>query len=343
MTGAEDSFELVVSAGDPQGVGPEVAVQAARIVSAADPSLRIVLVGDAGVWLSAAADAGWPVIRSDEPSSAAISILDVPTTAACTDPPPSGAGGRSALASLDAAVSRVESLPARRALVTAPLSKEAVRMAGYGNFDGHTGYIAARFGITRPIMLFAAPGFRVALATVHVALRRVSEIVTADYLSRFLRILVFELRRRYGIAAPRIDVLGINPHAGEGGAFGDEETTALAPAIRRLQAAGEAVSGPFPADSYFLAGFGGRADCVVAMYHDQGLVAVKSLAFKDAVNVTLGLPLIRTSPDHGTAFGIAGKRAADAAPMAAALREAASLLRAGVPGRESEFPPEAKG
>ena len=341
MNRSGEPLELVVSAGDPQGVGPEVAVKAVRIVSAAEPGVQFVLVGDRAVWRASLADPAWPSIRSDEAPTAPVSILEVSTGDAFADPPPSSAGGRAARASLDAALARVRALPARRALVTAPLSKEAVRMAGDRTFDGHTGYIAARCGTARPIMLFAAPGFRVALATVHVALRRVSEIVTADYLARFLRILAFELRRRYGIPSPRIDVLGLNPHAGEGGAFGDEEHTALIPAIRSLQAAGESVAGPFPADSYFLEGFAGRADCAVAMYHDQGLVAVKSLAFKEAVNVTLGLPLIRTSPDHGTAFGIAGKDAADPAPMAAALREAVRLLRAVVLGRESEIPPEA--
>src|SRR5262249_15547658 len=162
--------------------------------------------------------------------------------------------------------------------------------------------VARACGVAEPVMLFVAPGFSVALATVHLALREVASRVTAAHLSATVRTLARDLERWVGVAHPRIHVLGLNPHAREGGSLGREEIEVIAPAVRALAAEGHAVEGPFPADSYFRPGFQGRSDAVLALYHDQGLVAVKLLAFHDAVNVTLGLPIVRTSPDHGTAF-----------------------------------------
>ncbi|HYC78860.1 MAG TPA: 4-hydroxythreonine-4-phosphate dehydrogenase PdxA [Planctomycetota bacterium] len=334
-------WELVVATGDPQGVGPEVAVEAARGVVREDPELSVSLVGDLEVLRRAGADDAWPLASPDGAVDAPIARIAAPAPRGLEAPPPSAEGGAAALAALEIAFARVRADP-RRALVTAPLSKEAMRRAGVAGFDGHTAWIASRCGVGRPVMLFDAPGFRVALATVHVPLRRVGDLVTASTLARILDVIDHDLRRRFAVAAPRIHVLGVNPHAGEGGAFGDEERVAVAPAIAAARARGLDVEGPFPADAYFLEGFGRRSDCVLAMYHDQGLAVTKALAFREAVNVTLGLPLVRTSPDHGTAFALAGRGAADAAPMVSALRTAARALRATPPGREAEIPPSAR-
>jgi 4-hydroxythreonine-4-phosphate dehydrogenase len=330
----DEAFELTISAGDPQGIGPEVAAAAAAELVREVP-VRVVLVGDPAVWRKSGV-VNVPFLGAADSAREALSILPV-GAAPGSSSAPSAEGGRAAVVALAAALDRVRRDPERRALVTAPLGKDAVRRAGFADFEGHTGYLAAAVGVRRPLMLFACRTFRVALATVHVPLRRVPELVTADELTEFLRHLLYELRRRYGLASPRIDVLGLNPHAGEGGAFGDEERTQIGPAVAALRADGEDVRGPFPADSYFLEGFGAKADCVVAMYHDQGLVAVKSLAFTEAVNVTLGLPFIRTSPDHGTAYAIAGTGTADFRPMKRAMEEALGLLRATPPGRMGDL------
>ena len=210
------------------------------------------------------------------------------------------------------------------ALVTAPVHKGVINEAGIA-FTGHTEYLAQRTGSARAVMMLAADELRVALATTHVPLSAVSAAISIDSLCEIATILARELEARFAIRDPRLAVCGLNPHAGEGGYLGEEELRVIGPAVERIRAAGIRATGPLPADTVFvprtLAGF----DAVLAMYHDQGLPVVKHAAFERAVNVTLGLPLIRTSPDHGTAFDLAGTGRADPGSLAAAVQLASRL------------------
>lgn len=210
------------------------------------------------------------------------------------------------------------------ALVTAPLQKSVINDAGIA-FTGHTEYLAQRSGGARAVMMLTAGELRVALATTHLPLKAVSSAITADSLFDVASILARELEGRFGIRDPRIAVCGLNPHAGEGGHLGDEEVHVITPAVSLMRTAGIRATGPLPADTVFvpqvLAGF----DAVLAMYHDQGLPVIKYAGFERAVNVTLGLPLIRTSPDHGTALDLAGSGRADCGSLAAAVQLAARL------------------
>jgi 4-hydroxythreonine-4-phosphate dehydrogenase len=211
-------------------------------------------------------------------------------------------------------------------MVTAPISKQLMGQAGFA-FPGHTELLAEIAGSGDPVMLLVGGSLRVALATIHLALRDVPAQITRPHLERTLAVVNADLRRRFAIAQPRIAVCGLNPHAGEGGRFGDEEAREIAPAVAAARASGIDAEGPLSADSLFHLAAQGRFDAVLAMYHDQGLGPLKLHAFGHAVNVTLGLPLIRTSVDHGTAFDIAGQGRADAGSMEEAIRLAAELAR----------------
>jgi len=210
------------------------------------------------------------------------------------------------------------------AVVTAPLHKGVINDAGIA-FTGHTEYLAARTASPRAVMLLTSGELRVALATTHLPLRAVSDAISSEGLLEIATILSRALHDSWGIAAPRLAVCGLNPHAGEGGYLGDEELKVIAPAIVRMRAAGIRADGPLPADSAFVPQVLKRYDAVLAMYHDQGLPVVKHAGFERAVNVTLGLPLLRTSPDHGTAFDLAGSGRADAGSLLAAVQLASRL------------------
>jgi len=212
------------------------------------------------------------------------------------------------------------------AIVTAPLHKGVMNDAGIP-FTGHTEYLAERAGSPRPVMMLVAGSMRVALATTHVPLREVSEHITVESLCEILGILHRDLGRWWGITAPRIAVCGLNPHAGEGGHLGDEEIRVISPAIERMRKAGVLVSGPVPADTIFVPRLLAGCDVVLAMYHDQGLPVIKHAGFDQAVNVTLGLPIVRTSPDHGTALELAGTGRAESGSLEAALRLALAMVR----------------
>ena len=233
------------------------------------------------------------------------------------------AGGRLAMQSVERAV-RLCQGGAADALVTAPISKEAIARAGY-TVPGHTEYLAELCGTPDVLMLLVADALRVGLVTVHVPLRRVADLVTVEAILARRRVLETALRRDFGIARPRVAVLGLNPHAGDGGVLGEEETTVIGPAIAAACDAGLLTFGPFAADGFFATGDAAKYDAVLAMYHDQGLAPFKALAFDRGVNVTAGLPLVRTSPDHGTAYGIAGQGRADPGSMRAACAVAADL------------------
>jgi 4-hydroxythreonine-4-phosphate dehydrogenase len=213
-----------------------------------------------------------------------------------------------------------------RALVTAPLHKGVINDAGIP-FSGHTDFLAECCGAPLPVMMLAAGDLRIALATTHLPLRDVPDAITPDLLRNTLRVLLHDLRARFGIAEPEIVVCGLNPHAGEGGHLGTEDAAIIAPVVAGLVRQGERVRGPLPADTAFTAAAGPR-DAILAMYHDQGLPVLKYAGFGGAVNVTLGLPIVRTSVDHGTAFDLAGTGRADPGSLVAAVRMAAALAAA---------------
>ncbi len=230
-------------------------------------------------------------------------------------------GAREALAAIDEALGLALAGKVQ-GIVTAPVSKERIARSGVP-FTGHTEYLAARAGVRQPVMLFAAGALRVALVTTHVPIRKVPALITADRVLGTIRETARGLTELFGILDPRLAVCGLNPHAGEGGEFGREEIEAIAPAIEVARKEGLRAEGPYAADTVWRR----PCDAIVAMSHDQGLGPVKAM-HPDAVNVTLGLPFVRTSPDHGTAFDIAGRGAADAGPMIAAIRLAVEMCRA---------------
>ena len=250
--------------------------------------------------------------------TAGVEFLDIPLAAPCVAGRLDPANARHVLAMLDRAIDgalRGEFA----AIVTAPVQKSVINDSGVP-FTGHTEYLAERTHAAHPVMLLAADNLRVALATTHLPLRAVSDAITAPLLDTTLRILNDDVRRLWGVERPRIAVCGLNPHAGESGHLGSEDRDVIAPAIARARAAGMLVDGPLPADTVFVPRNLSNYDVVLAMYHDQGLPVLKHAGFGHAVNVTLGLPLVRTSVDHGTALDLAGTGRADAGSLVAATR-----------------------
>jgi len=211
-------------------------------------------------------------------------------------------------------------------MLTAPVQKSVIAETGV-DFTGHTEYLAVLCGVESPVMLLCIDSLRVALLTTHLPLARVPAAITAKRIETITRILAKDLERRFGLSYPRIAVLGLNPHAGEAGQLGREEIEIITPALNRLRAEGLNLTGPLPADSAFTPKMLEQFDVVLAMYHDQGLPVLKHAGFGKAVNITLGLPFIRTSVDHGTAFDIAGKYVADASSMFIAAKTAQSMCR----------------
>ena len=230
-------------------------------------------------------------------------------------------GGNEALAAIDQAIDLALAKTVD-GIVTAPVSKERISKIGVP-FIGHTEHLAARAGVTQPVMCFVAGTLRVALVTTHVSLRKLPDMITADRILGVLRETAAGLRTYFGVLEPRLAVCGLNPHAGEAGEFGREELETIAPAIAAARREGIRAEGPYAADTVWKR----PSDAIVAMYHDQGLGPIKAM-HPDAVNVTLGLPFVRTSPDHGTAFDIAGKGVADPKPMIAAIALAIEMCRA---------------
>jgi 4-hydroxythreonine-4-phosphate dehydrogenase len=250
-------------------------------------------------------------------------VLDVPLVAPCIAGRLDTANAHHVLAMLDRAIAGAASAEFA-GIVTAPVQKSVINDSGVP-FTGHTEYLAERTNAPHPVMLLAADGLRVALATTHLPLRAVSDAITPELLDTTLRILHDDVRRLWGISRPRIAVCGLNPHAGEGGHLGREDGDIIAPAIQRARAAGLMVDGPLPADTLFVPRTLSNYDVVLAMYHDQGLPVLKHAGFGHAVNVTLGLPIVRTSVDHGTALDLAGTGRADAGSLIAATRLASDF------------------
>lgn len=321
---------VAVSMGDPCGIGPEVIVKAL-----ADPELRsigrFVIFGFEDV-LSAAADAAgikpfwFQVSAGDElrvDSGVVCRSLEEGTGGYWLRPRPTEKGGLASLRFFDESIACAKSGVAD-AIVTGPIHKTSWKLAGC-RFAGHTDKLAWDLGVKRYTMAFVGGGLRVALASAHVGLMQLRNRLTLGMVYQPIEQLHSALRNWFGIEEPRLAVLGLNPHAGEGGIFGDEEDRVIGPAMQMARNHGINVEGPFPADSFFTPRHRSRFDGVVAMYHDQGLIPVKMLAFDSAVNLTLGLPVIRTSPDHGTAFDIAGTNQADPGSMREAVRLACRI------------------
>jgi 4-hydroxythreonine-4-phosphate dehydrogenase len=320
---------IFLTPGEPAGIGPDIVLMAARRRQPA----QLVAVADPALLRERARQLGLRVVLEQLPARAPAAPhrpgrlwvspvpLRAPVRAGVLDP----VNASYVLECLRRAVQGCEA-GRRTALVTGPVHKGVINDAGIA-FTGHTEFLAEQTGVATPVMLLATPRLRVALATTHLPLRAVPAAITPQRLKAVLRVLAGDLRRRFGIARPRILVAGLNPHAGEGGHLGREEIDAIEPALAELRAEGLDLTGPLPADTLFTPPVLARGDAVLAMYHDQGLPVLKYAGFGQAVNVTLGLPLIRTSVDHGTALELAGTGRADPHSLLSAIALAAELAR----------------
>ncbi|MFM6830361.1 MAG: 4-hydroxythreonine-4-phosphate dehydrogenase PdxA [Novosphingobium sp.] len=327
------SLPLAYSIGDPAGVGPELAA-AAWALRDAEALPPFFVVGSARVIEEAARRRGLsvPVCAVKSPDEVAGCFADALPVLDLGELPympgaPDDAGASLALNALATATGLVRS-GAAAALVTGPVAKSRLARVGFYH-PGQTEFVAEACGISpeNAVMMLAGPSLRVVPITVHVALRDVPGLLTAELIRNRAAITAAALTRDYGIAAPRLAVAGLNPHAGEDGRMGSEDAEIVAPAVALLREAGIDASGPLPPDTMFHAEARERYDVAICMYHDQALIPLKVLDFDTGVNVTLGLPIVRTSPDHGTAFGIAGTGTARVGPTIAALRMAGECAR----------------
>ena len=318
---------IIVTAGEPAGIGPELCLALAHRRIPRD----VVVVSDPGMLRARAAQTGTDVTITeiDIDDAATRQVRDgellvigtrFPEPVACGQPDPANAP-----ALLDGLRLAVDACVAGQfaAIVTAPLQKSVINDAGIP-FTGHTEFLADRTGTSVPVMLLVADELRVALASTHMPLKQVPEYLTRDRLRSVLQVLADDLRTKFGFAQPEIVVCGLNPHAGEGGHLGSEDADIIAPVVREFATQGHRVRGPLPADTAFTPA-AGHKDAVLAMFHDQGLPVLKYAGFGHAVNVTLGLPIVRTSVDHGTALDIAGTGAADPGSLFQAVDLATEL------------------
>ncbi len=316
---------IAVTSGEPAGIGPELCL---RLIERSAATARLVILGDrellaergralnfAGQWREWTPGAA--------PLPGVLDVLHIPLARVAHPGQLDSANSRYVLAMLDRAIDGCRSTEFA-AMVTAPVHKGVINDGGVA-FTGHTEYLAERTGTAQVVMMLAGGGLRVALATTHLPLKDVSAAVTQQSLEQTLRILHAEMGGKYGIKNPRILVAGLNPHAGEGGYLGREEIEVITPVLDRLRAEGMALIGPLPADTMFTPPLLAQGDCVLAMYHDQGLTALKYASFGQGINVTLGLPIIRTSVDHGTALELAGTGRADPGSLFVAVDQAVEM------------------
>jgi 4-hydroxythreonine-4-phosphate dehydrogenase len=322
---------LALTMGEPAGVGGELAL-ALWLRRDEDALPPYVSIDDPARLSALAGSLGWDVpVREIGAPEEAVGVFPhaLPVLAQCLAVPavagrPDPANGKAVIASIDRAVELVRAGRAA-AVVTNPIQKSSLYAAGFTH-PGHTEYLAHLAGLTEePVMLLEGGGLRVVLATIHIALADVARTLTADAIVHVGRVTASALKRDFGIAEPRIAVAALNPHAGENGAMGREDIEIVAPAVARLQAAGIHATGPHPSDTLFHERARARYDAVLCQYHDQGLIPLKTLDFDTGVNITLGLPFVRTSPDHGTALDLAGTGRANPASLRAAMRAAASI------------------
>ncbi len=325
------ALPLALTMGDPAGIGAEIAL-------AAWASGRVVrpffLIGDPARLAPMADRAGVPLaeIAGPEASAAvfarALPVLPLALPAPAVPGRPDPANAPAVVAAIERAVALVQG-QAAAAVVTNPINKKALKDGAGFAFPGHTEYLGHLGGVTRPVMMLVSPGLRPGLrvvpVTIHIALAEVPGALTGRLIEETARIVAQALIRDFGVTRPRLAVAGLNPHAGEQGAMGREEIEVIAPALERLRGEGLEIAGPLPADTMFHAQARARYDAALTMYHDQGLIPLKALDFARGVNVTLGLPFVRTSPDHGTAYDIAGTGRADPTSLIEALNLAAEM------------------
>ena len=314
---------VALTCGEPAGIGPEIALKARQVLGGEVPFFWI---GD----------------PRHLPDGAAFQVIDAPEQAgrvpgtvlavlphgfaeigAAGVPAPANAQG--VIDVIARAVGLVMAGEAS-AVCTGPIHKKALKYGANFAYPGHTEYLAALSGVEDVVMMLACPGLRVVPATIHISLREVAAALTAEKLEFVIRATHAGLVRDFGIAQPRLAIAGLNPHAGEGGTIGVEEREMMIPLLERLRVEGYVLQGPMSADTMFHAGARAGYDAAICMYHDQALIPIKTIDFAGGVNVTLGLPFIRTSPDHGTAFDIAGKGVADPTSLVAALRMATEMV-----------------
>jgi 4-hydroxythreonine-4-phosphate dehydrogenase len=317
---------IAVTSGEPAGIGPDICLD---LAGRNDLGVRIVVIGSERLLAERAAQLGRKVklaaYRRGNAIAGALEVLDVPLAHACRAGQLDPANAGYVLAIIDRALAGCMQ-GEFAAMVTAPVQKGVINDAGIP-FTGHTEYLAEKSRTDHVVMMLAGANLRVALATTHLALKDVAAAVTADSLERTVRVLVAALKRDFGIERPRVLVAGLNPHSGEGGHLGREEIEIIVPVLERLRAEGFDLAGPLPADTLFNPQRLEGADCVLAMYHDQGLPVLKYASFGKGINVTLGLPIIRTSVDHGTALDLAGTGRIDAGSLVQAIEAAAELAR----------------
>ena len=321
---------LILTCGEPAGIGPDLCID---IAGRAWPC-ELIVAGDTAVLQARAQQLRRPLTflpyKPDDARAVhragTLRVLHVPVAATVRPGQLDRANARHVLQLLDRAIDGCMA-GEFAAMVTAPVQKSVIIDAG-SKFSGHTEYLAERTGGAHPVMMLTSGSLRVALATTHLPLKDVSPAITSELLQTVLRIVDHDLRTRFAIPAPRILVCGLNPHAGESGHLGREEIEVIAPALETLRRTGLQLIGPVPADTAFTTHMLKQADAVLAMFHDQGLPVIKYAGFENAVNVTLGLPIIRTSVDHGTALSLAGTGTADSGSLATAVELALQLATA---------------
>ena len=342
MSAAPFPAPLAITAGEPAGIGPDLCLQLAL----APPGISFVVITDKHLLQQRAAQLGialrlqdyavsgeWEVESGDAPASShfplptphALSVIHIPLTAPCQAGKLDAANSEYVLAVLRRAVQGCQA-GEFSGMVTGPVHKGVINDAGIP-FTGHTEFLAEQTNTQLVVMMLVGGGMRVALATTHLPLKEVPAAITAALLENVLRIIRHDLQSRFGIAQPRILMAGLNPHAGEGGYLGREEIEVMIPVLDKLRAEGINVSAPLPADTLFTPHKLAQCDCVLVMYHDQGLPVLKHASFGQGVNVTLGLPIIRTSVDHGTALELAGSGKAEVGSLQEAIRVAAQMVR----------------
>lgn len=317
---------LALTLGDPSGIGPELTCAAWRarahpfVVFGCAKTLKSMAPSDVPIQIVSDMEEGARVFE------AALPVMDTPVAEAVIPGTPTLTNAAATIAWIEAAVHACQS-GAASALVTNPINKKVLKDGAAFAFPGHTEFVAHLTTAPRPVMMLAGPDLRVVPVTIHIALKDVPSALTPDLLSETIRVTAAGLTRDLGITQPRIAVAGLNPHAGEGGAMGWEDMHLIAPTLDTLREEGFTISGPLPADTMFHAKARVNYDVAVCMYHDQALIPIKTLNFEDGVNVTLGLPIIRTSPDHGTAYDIAGKGIADPRSLMAAIAMAGDMVK----------------
>ena len=317
---------IAITSGEPAGIGPDIIAQ----ISSAKFNARLVIIGDRDLIQQRASQIGFAHQYIDyqpeqtEANTGAIELLHIPLAVPCEAGALNKLNAGYVLETLERACRGCLS-GEFSAMVTAPVQKDIINQAGI-QFSGHTEYLAEICNIKKPVMLLAAGNLRVALVTIHMPLRQVPDAINAELIVEITEIVSHDLQSRFGLNNPHIKVCGLNPHAGENGYLGHEEIEFIIPAIESMRSRGMNVSGPYPADTVFTPAALSDADAVLAMYHDQGLPVLKHVGFHNAINTTLGLPIIRSSVDHGTALDLAGTDRANPGSLIAAIDSAISQI-----------------